>query len=85
MQILRQFDNNEMVKIEYKDCKRYLEKEKQRLEKKDKISKNKTLKENAYKAIEYFKGWQEGDSITITADFMKNVEAIVEYLESLKK
>ena len=39
----------------------------------------------AYEAIEYLKGWQEGDNITITADFMKNVEAIAEYLESLKK
>ena len=39
----------------------------------------------AYEAIEYFKGWQEGDTITITGDFMKNVEAIAEYLESLKK
>ena len=39
----------------------------------------------AYEAIEYFKGWQEGDTITITGDFVKNVEAIAEYLESLKK
>ena len=42
-------------------------------------------KQEAYEAIEYLKGWQEGDNITITADFVGHVEAIAEYLESLKK
>ena len=35
-------------------------------------------------AIEYFKGFYEGDNITITADFINNVEAIVEYIQKQK-
>ena len=40
------------------------------------IERNKQIKQ----AIEYFNGWQEGDNITITADFVKYAEILKELL-----
>ena len=69
------------LKLELNGLTNYV---KQLLKKEQKKERKETKKE-AYEALEYFKGWQEGDTITITVDFLKNVEAIAEYLESLKK
>lgn len=33
------------------------------------------------KAIEYLEGWEEGDNITITADFVNAVETIAKYIK----
>lgn len=33
------------------------------------------------KAIDYFKNFEEGDNITITADFINNVESLKEYID----
>lgn len=79
--ISSKINGNKEVKLSLEDCGRLVRK----IKEKEERQKNKDLKKEAYEAIEYFKGWQEGDTITITADFMKNVEAIAEYLESLKK
>ena len=38
---------------------------------------NKEIKE----AIEYFNGWEEGDNITITSDFIMNAEVLKELEE----
>ena len=35
--------------------------------------------------IEYFKGFNEGDNITITCDFIMNIEGLIEENQSLKK
>lgn len=78
---LSKINNNEEIKLSIEDFKRLIVK----INSREKRLENKVLKQEATKAIEYFKGWQEGDTITITADFISNVEAITEYLESLKK
>lgn len=41
-----------------------------------KPSKKEIIRQKACEAIEYFNGWQEGDNITITADFVKYVEIL---------
>lgn len=46
-----------------------------------KPSKKELLRQEALEAVEYLKGWWEGDNITITADFINHVEAIAEYLK----
>ena len=35
--------------------------------------------------IEYFKGFNEGDNITITCDFIMNIEGLIEENQSLNK
>ena len=35
-----------------------------------------TLTENQREAIRYFMGWQEGDNITITGDFVSYAEEL---------
>lgn len=35
--------------------------------------------------IEYFKGFNEGDNITITCDFIMNIEELIEENQSLKE
>lgn len=35
--------------------------------------------------IEYFKGFNEGDNITITCDFIMNIEELIEENQELKK
>lgn len=78
---LNKANNNEEVKLSIKDFKRLMA----NIEAKEKRLENKALKQEVHEAIEYLKGWQEGDTITITADFVNNVETIAQYLESLKK
>lgn len=77
----RQLWNGNELKLELNGLTNYV----REVLKKEQKQERKEIKKEAYEAIEYLKGWQEGDNITITSDFINNVEAIAEYLESLKK
>jgi hypothetical protein len=47
-----------------------------RLERNKKIQKGIERNKRIKQAIEYFNGWQEGDNITITADFLNFAETL---------
>lgn len=51
-----------------------------RLERNKKIQKGIERNKRIKQAIEYFNGWQEGDNITITADFLNFAETLKELL-----
>lgn len=40
-----------------------------------------TLTKNQMDAIRYFMGWEEGDNITITSDFVNYAEELYKLLE----
>ena len=71
----------EELKLELNELTNYVRKTQEKQQKQERKEKRK----EAYEAIEYLKELQEGDTITITADFINNIEAIAEFLESLKK
>jgi hypothetical protein len=74
------YKGNEL-KLGLNDLKTYIRRQERQQQRKEATQR----RLEAYEAIEYLKGFWEGDNITITGDFIDKVEALSEYLESLKK
>ena len=51
-----------------------------KVQEKQQKQERKEKRKEVHEAIEYFNGWQEGDNITITADFVKYAEILKELL-----
>lgn len=88
MHKIYKYDNIEL-RFTLDQCEGY-KRNVERLEQKRKaMAKNKAKKEALERAqfikeaIEYFNGWQEGDNITITADFVNYAEELKEVLKLL--
>lgn len=72
----RKIWNNKTLRLELNELTSYVKKIQEKQQKQERKEKRKEVCE----AIEYFNGWQEGDNITITADFIKYAEILKELL-----